>query len=228
MNKIKEVVMALLSLARAVKHSPADKAKIAAAQKAVADKIRGAKKRDVLNICDAIVTAGFSSESDSMEPDGMGGSKWAPEQSQIYCDCMFRLVEVMKGTELNEVCGRVMGLAMNLATMTSFCRQLKLTEPMPNLLSFEGRNKAARILRPKMPELTKSILALNHQAKELEGQSRYEEAEAARKVATRLNGLYGRMEKSVLPGLERQDPQAMNLGKVLEVKPSSDKKASAD
>ena len=221
MHLIEEVHIALIDLAR-MGHLPENEAKTAITQaisQMISDKLRLATKRHIIWLCDAIVVAGFSSTSDSMEPDGEGGLKWDPERSQIHCDCIFRLVEVMKGTKLrNEIYGKVMSLAIHLSTITAFCRHLKLTQPMPNLLIYEGRNEAAHILRPKMPELIKKIQNLLDQAKELEGLSQYKEAAASKKFATKLTVIYSKMEKIVLPGLEKQNPITLTTEKVLRIK----------
>jgi len=221
MNKIKEVLVALLDLARMVKSQPNEKAKIEAMQKSVSEKLKGAGPKDVMHVCDEITIAGFSSKSDSMEPDGMGGSVWSPEQSRIYCDCFFRLVNILEKSGLakeRDLCRKVLGNGMNLSILVSFCRWLKLTEPLPNLLSFEGRNEAAQMLRPKMRELTEYILSLNGQAKELGRQNRYDEAKKARENAERLNGVYGKMDKFVLPWLERKERSTVTLGMSLSPK----------
>lgn len=210
-----EVVEALVRLARAVKNQPVQKDQVEQLQKSVSEKLVGANARNILAVCDQIVVAGFSSTSDSIEPDGKGGIVWAPERSQIFCDCLFRLVEVLEkntSPEAKDTCRKIIGRAMNLATLVSFCRQFKVVQPLPNLLSFEGRNETAHVLEPKMPELTKSILALLNQAKELEKQGRYNEVEATRKIADRLNKLYSKMEKNVLPWLERKEPSTITLG----------------
>ena len=222
MHLIEEVRIALLDLAR-IGYLPGNEAKTAIAQaitQMISDKLRLAQKRQIIWLCDAIVIAGFSSTSDSMEPDEKGGLKWDPERSQIYCDCIFRLIDITKGNKLltGKSYRKVMGLAIHLSTITTFCRHLKLTQPMPNLLTYEGRNEAAHILRPKMPELIKKIQNLLDQARELEELGQYKEAVASKKFATRLTVIYSKMEKIVLPGLEKQNPIALTTEKVLGVK----------
>ena len=206
MKKIMEVLNALLGLARLAKAKPDDKANIEKATRAVAELLKGTRPKDVLNVYDEIVLQGFSSSSDTMDPDGKGGIVWAPERSRIYCDCFFKLADALKYTVMapdRDLCGKIVGWGMNISTMVSFCRWLKLTQPLPNLLSFEGRNEAAKLLKPRMPELTEYILSLINQAKELEKQNRYDEAQKARDNAKRLNEVYGKMEQRVFPWLEK-------------------------
>ncbi len=228
MKKVLEVVGALLGLARMVKAKPDDKAKIEKETRAVAELLKGARPRDILRVCDEIENQGFSSSSDTMDPDGKGGTVWAPERSRIYCDCFFILADALKYTVLapeKDLLKRVVGRGMNISVLISFCRWLKLTAPLPNLLSYEGRNETAKLMRPKMSELTEYILSLNNQAKELEKQNRYEDSQKARETSRRLNELYGKMEHHVLPWLERiekkvPDENSLTLGKVLGVEGS--------
>ena len=231
MNKIKEVVAALLSLARLAKTKPDSKAEIEKATRSIAEKLKSARPRDILNICDEITFQGFSSSSDSMDPDGKGGFVWAPERSRAYCDCFFKLADALKYTVLapeRDLLRRVVGQGMNVSVLTSFSRWLKITTPLPNLLSFEGRNETAKLLKPKMPELTEYILSLNNQAKELDGQNRYDDAKMARENSKKLNELFGKMEKNVFPWLERVekkklekvDENKMTLGKALGIEES--------
>ena len=223
-NIQKKVVQSLVSLARLVKGQPTEKAKIEAAQKGIIEDIKGASRRDILNLFDEIVMAGFSSYSEAIEPDGKGGRKWNAEQSQIYCDAMFRLIEVLEKSQLAEakdICRGIVWRAVSYATITFYCRQLKVSQPLPNLLSFEGRNEAAEILRPMMSCLTEDILSLLNQAKELSKTGRHDEAIGARDRAEKLNQLYGKMDKTVLPQLSKPDPQKLTLGKVLDVKEAS-------
>lgn len=217
MKNIQKVVMALVNLARMVKSQPAEKSKIEAAQKGVVEDLKGANRRDIFHLFDEVVRAGFSSDSEAMEPNGKGGMVWNPELSQIYCDAMFRLIEVLEKSQLaeaKEICRMLVWRAVSYATITFFCRQLKVDQPLPNLLSFEGRNKAAEILRPMMSSLTEDILSLLNQAKELSKTARYDEAKGARERAEKLNQLYSKMDKTVLPQLEKVDPQKLTLGKV--------------
>lgn len=220
MNRVLLVVTALLKLARLVKSQPNEKANIEAAQKAVLESLKGAGKKEVIRVLDEVVRSGFSSDSEAMEPDGMGGTVWAPEQSQIYVDCLYRLMEVLEKSpvaELKNSCRDISWRAGLYASIVFFCRQLKVKQPLPNLLSFTGRNEAAEILKPMMPQLTEDILSLLNQAKELSKTNRHEEAKKARERAEKLNQLYSRMVKNVLPQLEKQDPQALTLGKTLNV-----------
>ncbi|MHB9019280.1 MAG: hypothetical protein ACYC3G_00165 [Minisyncoccota bacterium] len=224
MKKVLQAVAALLNLARLVKNQPNEKAKIEAAQKGVMESFRGAGRKDVLHVLDEVVRAAFSSDSEAMEPDGMGGTVWNPGQSQIYVDCLYRLMEVLEKSpvaELKGACRDISWRAGLYASIVFFCRQLKITQPLPNLLSFEGRNKAAEILKPMMPHLTEDVLSLLNQAKELSKTNRHEEAKKARERAEKLNQLYSRMVKNVLPQLEKQDPQALTLGKTLDTKENS-------
>lgn len=224
MNRVSMVVVALLKLARLVKNQPNEKANIEAAQKAVLESLKGAGRKEVLRVLDEVVRQGFSSDSEAMEPDGMGGTVWAPEQSQIFVDCLYRLMEVLEKSpvaELKGACRDISWRAGLYASIVFFCRQLKVKQPLPNLLSFEGRNKAADILEPLMPQLTEDVLSLLNQAKELSKTERHEEAKKARDRAEKLNQLYSRMVKNVLPQLKKQDPQALTLGKTLGTKESS-------
>jgi hypothetical protein len=231
MKQIREIVNALLGLARLVKTNQNEKAKIEKETRRIAELLKGAGPRDILNILDEIVFQGFSSSSDTMEPDGKGGVTWAPERSRIYCDCFFRVADVLKYTVLapeKDLFGKITGRGMNISVLISFCRWLNVATPLPNLLSFEGRNKTAKLLRPKMPELTEYILSLNNQAKELDRQNRYEEAQKARDNAKKVNEVYGKMEQYVLPWLEKEEKKkpaekdSLILGKVLETKGSTE------
>lgn len=219
MKNIVSIATALVSLARLVKGQPNEKAKIEAAQKGIAEDIKGAGRRNLLDINDELVMMGFSSKSEAMEPDGKGGMVWNPELTQVYVDAQFRFLEVLGKSQVpqsKEVCREILWRAVSYANIVFFCRQLKVKEPLPNLLSFEGRNKAALILRPMMAQLTEDILSLLNQAKELSKTGRHDEAKGARDRAEKLNQLYGRMDKTTLPQLEKQDPQALTLGKTLD------------
>ena len=224
MKKVLQAVAALLNLARLVRNQPNEKAKIEAAQKEVAEIFRGAGRKDVFHVLDEVVRAAFSSDSEAMEPDGMGGTVWNPGQSWILVDCLYRLMEVLEkspAAELKGSCRDISWRAGLYASILFFCRQLKITQPLPNLLNYKGRNETAEILKPMMPQLTEDILSLLNQAKELSRAGRYDEAKAARDRAEKLNQLYSRMVKNVLPNLEKQDPQKLTLGKTLDAKEDS-------
>lgn len=225
MRKITEVIRTLLDLARLFKKEPANKAKIGQAQMAVYKQLEGSVPKDLMRLLDEIIKTGFYS-SEVMEPDGKGGSVWAHERSWAYCDCLFRLTEIVKksgfSTKKKEwLCGTMIVNGMNLSTLVSFCREFGISQPLPDLLSFEGRNGIAQMLGPKMPELTRKILGLVNQAKELERQGKHKEATETKEKAERLNTLYGKMEKHVLPWLERKERSTITLGMACEEEENS-------
>lgn len=207
MKSTAKLVNRLLKLTTLITSQPTEIIRIESAKKSILESLNKAFPQDIFNIFTELIDTGFSSTSKLMERDETGGIKWAPEKSQKYCECMFCLGDIlfMSGSTQNiDISRRIIWRATNLSALTQFCIQLKIDKPFQDLLTFEGRNKAAQVIRPRMEALTKDILSLSQRAKKLNKQGLYEEAAQIRKQAARLNQLYPRIIKEVLPWLEKK------------------------